>query len=463
MSRAVVVGGSIAGMCAARVLFDAYDEVVIVDRDHYPSEAIARSGVPQSRHAHALLARGQEELERSFPGFVAAMRAGGALMFDAGSGFAMRRRPGWQDVGPNGVETLWSSRDLLEFTVRSLLRKQTKVQLREGTQVLGLRAERGSALRVSGVRIRSEAFGEHELSADLVMDASGRNTRADEWLRELGLPLPETQRVDAHAGYASRFYKAPPPERRPKEWWWQGLWVEWQHGLPRGAVIFPIEGDRWLVTCAGIGGDHPPTDEAGFLAFLETLSSPAVAQAVALAEPLSPISGNRSLANVYRRYDQWSHELHGFVASGDSVCAFNPIYGQGMSSAAACSSLLGQVLRERGARAGFERQHFRRQGEFLTSVWNLATGADFQWPTTEGPRPRVPPGVGEYFNLALTCAHNDARLRRHLAPVFNLTSPISRFFHPPFMAKVLVRAGRDRLRQRLFGAQTIPAAPPTPA
>ncbi len=464
MSRAVVVGGSIAGMCAARVLSDSFDEVVIVDRDHYPDDATARSGVPQSRHAHALLSRGQTELERLFPGFVAAMRAGGALFFDAGTGFAMRRAPGWQDVGPSGVETLWSSRDLLEFTVRSLLRAQTRVQLRQGTQVLGLCAARRSALRVTGVRIRSEREGEHELAADLVVDASGRNTRADAWLAELGLPLPETQRVDAHAGYASRFYKAPPRERRPREWWWRGLWVEWQRDVPRGGVIFPLEGDRWLVTCAGIGGgQHPPTDEAGFLAFLETFSSPAIARAVALAEPISPISGNRSLANVYRRYDRWPHELHGFVASGDSVCAFNPIYGQGMSSAAASSSVLAAVLRAGRLRPGFEREFFRRQAAFLTSVWNLATGADFQWPTTEGERPRMPPGISAYLTLALECAHNDARLRRHVTPVFNLTGSMALFFHPRFVAAVLARASRDRIRRRLFGARAIPPAPPAPA
>jgi 2-polyprenyl-6-methoxyphenol hydroxylase-like FAD-dependent oxidoreductase len=463
MSRAVVVGGSIAGMCAARVLSDVFDEVVILDRDEYPDEAAARSGVPQSRHAHALLGRGQDELEKLFPGFVAAMRAGGALMFDAGVGFAMRRAPGWQHVGPNGIETLWSSRDLLEFTVRSLLRKQSRVQLREGCHVLGLRAERGNPLRVTGVRIRSERDGEQELAADLVMDASGRNTRAEAWLGELGVPLPETQRVDAHAGYASRFYKPPPRERRPRDWWWQGLWVEWQLGVPRGGVIFPIEGDRWLVTCAGIGdGEHPPIDEPGFLAFLRTFSSPAIARAVALAEPISPICGNRSLANVYRRYDQWRHQLHGFVAGGDSVCTFNPIYGQGMSSAAACSSILAAVLRARGPRPGFERELFRRQGEFLTSVWNLATGADFQWPTTEGERPRMPPGVGEYVNLALQCAHNDAALRRHLTPVFNLSGSMTLFFHPSFVARVLARAGRDHLEQRLFGAPQIPDAPPAP-
>ena len=465
MARAIVIGGSIAGMCAARVLCDFFDEVVLLDRDRYPAEPAGRAGVPQSRHAHALLARGQQELATLFPGFVDAMVGAGALMFDAGTGFAMRRKYGWQAVGDNGIQTLWSSRDLLEFTVRTLLRRQTKVVCHEGAHVTGLvgsAPQAGAAQRaaqVTGARVRTEGSGEQALHADLVVDASGRNTRIETWLAELHVPAPEVQRVDARAGYASRFYKPPPPERRPREWWWKGLWVEWQPDVPRGGVIFPIEGDRWLVTAAGAGGDYPPTDEPGFLAFLGTLSSPAVARALALAEPISPIAGNRSMANVFRRYDRLLAELHGFVALGDAVCAFNPIYGQGMSSAAACSAVLRDVLRERGPR-GFERAFFTRQAAFLSEVWNLATGADFQWPTTEGERPRTPPGIPTYLELALRGAHEDPAMRRHLSPLFNLTDSMKLFFEPRFAASVLLHATREHVRKRVLGPRAIPELPP---
>jgi hypothetical protein len=134
-----------------------------------------------------------------------------------------------------------------------------------------------------------------------------------------------------------------------------------------------------------------------------------------------------------------------------------------MSSAAACSSVLAAVLRARGSGAGFERDFFRRQGEFLTSVWNLATGADFQWATTEGDRPKVPPGIGEYFSVAMRCAHNDAALRKHITPVFHLTGSMALFFHPVFVARVLAREARDRAKARLFGSEPIPASPPLPA
>lgn len=463
MTRAVVIGGSLAGMSAAQVLTAAYDEVIVLDRDHFPTEVSFRSGVPQSKHAHALLERGERELEKLFPGFGAAMEAGGALRFDAGVALATLRAPGWQDVGPNGHDSLWSSRDLLESTVRKLFLRETRAKVRQGVQALGLVGSGGTKPRATGVRFRTENGAEEELLADLIVDASGRNTHADAWLRQLGVPPPATQRVDAKAGYASRFYKAPPRADRPRSMWWHGLWVEWQPpAMPRGAVIFPIEGDRWLVTAAGIGDDRPPTDDEGFVKFLSTLASPAVAQAVALAEPISGVSGNRSMANVFRRYDTWQTPLAGFIALGDAACAFNPIYGQGMSCATASAGILAEALREAGPTARLPALFLKRQAKFLGSVWDLATGADFKWPTTEGARPNVPGPIGKYLDVAFECIHRDAELRRHIAPVFYLTGPFTLFFHPRFMAQVFAATAKRRVSEQMFGRELTAPFPPVP-
>lgn len=454
-------------MSAAQVLAAAYDEVLVLDRDHFPAEVSSRSGVPQSKHAHALLERGQLELDRLFPGFTRDMLAGGALSFDAGEGLATLREPGWQDVGPNGNDSLWSSRDLLESTVRKLFLKEQRAKVRQGVQVLGLigaAGATGASRRATGVRVRNENGSEEQLSADLIVDASGRNTHSDAWLRQLGVSPPAMQRVDAKAGYASRFYKAPPAERRTQAMWWKGLWVEWQPPkMPRGAVIFPIEGDRWLVTAAGIGSDQPPTDEEGFVRFLDTLASPAVAQAVALAEPISSVAGNRAMANVFRRYDTWPTPVGGFIALGDAACAFNPIYGQGMSCATACASILRDTLRDTGSGPRLPAAFFKRQAKFLESVWNLATGADFKWPTTEGTRQGIPPIIGSYLDVAFECIHRDAALRRHVVPVFYLTGSFTLFFDPRFMAKVFAQTAKRNLSHRLFGRELTAPLPPIPS
>jgi 2-polyprenyl-6-methoxyphenol hydroxylase-like FAD-dependent oxidoreductase len=437
-------------MSAARALEDSFEEVVIVDRDQFPTSVGFRAGAPQSRHAHALLERGQQELEALFPGFNAEMKAAGALVFDPGLHVAVHRTWGWQDVGAYGTELLWGSRNLLEFTVRKLVRARSRIKLRERTQVLGLCTSSSSDRRVTGIQLRGETGDVYTLAADLVVDASGRHTHADDWFRRLGLTPPRCDRVDARLGYATRLYQ--PPARRPASWWWKSVWIEWEPPtLPRAGVIFPIENDRWLVTLAGIGEHMPPTDDRGFSAFMNTLSSPLLAEAVAQATPLSSVAGNRSLANIYRRYDAWTERLPGFLALGDAACAFNPIYGQGMSVAVTCASLLREHLAHNSPEHHeFESGFFSRQASFVKGPWGLATRADFVWPTTEGKRPqRTRPIVSSYIRLALECTHADAALRRRIYPVFNLTGSRSLFFRPGFVAGELFASAKRWLQRRL--------------
>jgi 2-polyprenyl-6-methoxyphenol hydroxylase-like FAD-dependent oxidoreductase len=464
MTRAIVIGSSLAGMCVARVLVDYFDDVVILERDSIPEGIEHRAGVPQSRHAHVLLSRGQRELDGFFPGFSAALRAAGAPCFDPGVYLATRREPGWQDVGSTDDEAVCCSRVLLEFTVRRLLREQhSKVRILERTQVMGLLRSAEGARAIRGVRLRNADKEQLELSAELVVDSSGRASHAHRWLSELGISPPESKLVDAHAGYASRLYQA--PAQPPASWWWKGLWIEWEPPhLPRGGVIFPLEGNRWYVTLLGIGDDRPPVDVDGFEAFMKTVSTPALAEAVALATPLSEVAGSRSLSNVFRRYDRWSERLPGFLAVGDAVCAFNPIYGQGMSSAAACAAILRDELRTRSpSDVDFEVHFFRAQGRFLKDVWTMSTGADFRWPGTAGKRPRHVPILSAYLALAMGRLHGDAALRRRATPVFNLRAPLTRFLEPSFVLHALLSAARGRVEAMLRPATHIPDAPPRPA
>src|SRR5438093_1518148 len=143
VQRAVVIGGSIAGLCAARALADYFDRVTVLDRDTYPAGPAERVGVPQGRHVHALLARGRRELERLFPGFERRMLAAGAHEIDFGRDFATLRGAGWMAREESGIATLFASRTLLETIVRDLLRAVPRVELLEPAAVTGLVAERG--------------------------------------------------------------------------------------------------------------------------------------------------------------------------------------------------------------------------------------------------------------------------------------------------------------------------------
>ena len=462
MQRAVVIGGSIAGLCAARVLADYFDAVTVVDRDSYPAGTLERAGVPQSRHVHALLARGRRELERLFPGFDRRMLAAGAHEVDFGWDFAALRGDGWAPREESGIPTLFASRMLLESTVRDLFRRVPRVELVARTAVTGLVADGDGRRRARAVRVRRRDGGpEEELPGDLIVDASGRASKSTEWFRALGLQPPAETVVDAFAGYATRWYRAPDPARWPREWWWKGIWIDPKEPEHMTAgVLFPVEDGRWIVTIAGISRNYPPGDEDGFGLALARLRSPLIARAIALAEPISPVYCNRAMANRFRHYERWSERLDGFIAIGDSACAFNPVYGQGMTTAAVAASILSDCLDRVGpTSATLPREFFRAQGRFLREPWDLATGADFHFPATEGTRPPLFNLFGRYTDALFTAAADDAEIRRVLIEVFNMLEPPSRLFELPTLRRVAVRS-----LWRMLRPTPVPAAtPPVPA
>jgi len=464
MTRALVIGGSMAGMCAARVLANHFDEVVVLDRDSYPSRPEHRIGVPQSHHAHALLTRGQTELERLFPGFEKAMTDRGARKLDAQQGFAILRKWGWATPSRSGHTALWASRPLIDAVLREKMAHVRNVTLRDKTSVVDLRIERSPRPRVSGVVIKGPE-GNTTIDADLVVDATGRGSKAPHWFDAAGLDRPKDDIVEAFAGYSSRFYRRPPEDKRPKDWWWDGLWIEGvPPSFPRGAVAFPIEDNLWLVTAVGFAKDYPPGDPEGFVAFLRSLASPIVAESVAVCEPVSDVAVSRSTTNRFRHYETWKSELDAFLAIGDSVCAFNPVYGQGMSTAAASARELEGAIREVGIDPRrLPKAHFAAQAKFLKSVWQLAAGADFVWPTTTGDRPSGAALFRPYFLLLGESVHCDAAVMRRVAPVAHLVDHPSKVLSPPVVAAVLFSTLKRRLT---VGVPSIPRGsmpPETPA
>src|SRR5215467_15291853 len=86
--HAIVVGGSVAGLLAARALSSSFARVTVFDRDSLPSSPAPRRGVPQSRQVHALLTRGAEGLEGLFPGFLDDMASAGVPGGDGQADFS---------------------------------------------------------------------------------------------------------------------------------------------------------------------------------------------------------------------------------------------------------------------------------------------------------------------------------------------------------------------------------------
>jgi 2-polyprenyl-6-methoxyphenol hydroxylase-like FAD-dependent oxidoreductase len=388
-----------------------------------------------------MLERGRRVMERLLPGLTAELVRAGAEPLDATQDVAALNHYGWYVRVPGDLRLLASTRDLIDWCVRGRVAALPNVRIQPGAYVAGLIREPYGD-RVVGVRLRSrsddlEFDGDGaELGADLVVVADGRNSRLPEWLTALGYgPLEETV-VNSFQGYASRFYR--PPAEFDSDW--KALYIQQAPpGDPRGGLVSPVEGGRWHVSLVGGDGQYPPTDDAGFLAFARSLRSPALYEAIARAEPLTPIAGQRATENRWRHYDRIGRLPDGVVAVGDAVCAFNPVYGQGMTAAALGAEVLDRWLREDPSHRspGRSRDFQRRLARAIATAWQLSSGADYGFRTTEGPpQGRVARLTGCYIAGVMRASTRLPWVRRRLAEVLHLLRPPSALFGPGVLARV---------------------------
>jgi 2-polyprenyl-6-methoxyphenol hydroxylase-like FAD-dependent oxidoreductase len=446
--HAAVIGGSLAGLLAARVLSDHFDRVTVLERDRYPAEPGPRKGVPQARHLHVLLVRGQTILERLFPGIRDDLIARGVSLIDAARDLAWLTPVGSGPRFDCGLRYVACSRDLIDWAVHRRVAKLANVTICEEVDVTGLvLSADGRAIGGLTLRPRDAAAdrGPEQLSADLVVDTGGRSTRTPQWLEAAGYPAPAETVVNAFLGYASRFYRRPAGLKLN----WQGFYV--QSAPPsrtRAGVIFPIEGDRWLVTIGRGGRDHPPTDEAEFLAFARSLPTPAFAEAVAAAEPLSPVVGHRNTENRLRHYERLSSRPEQLLVTGDAACAFNSVYGQGMTTAALGAEVLDRRLNDGRPSDDLTGLAGRFQLALARSnvvPWLLSTSEDYRLPTTEGPPPgRATRLLHRYFDRVLALGVEDTWVGKTMLEVFHPVRPPATLFRPGIAGRVFWRALRRR-------------------
>jgi 2-polyprenyl-6-methoxyphenol hydroxylase-like FAD-dependent oxidoreductase len=274
-----------------------------------------------------------------------------------------------------------------------------------------------------------------------VVVADGRHSRLADWLIELGYEPPRETAVNSFQGYASRRYRPPAGFQAD----WKALYIQQAPpDHPRGGLISPVEGGFWLVSLIGGDGDYPPIDDVGFLGFARSLRSSALHEAIAEAEPLTPIVGHRATENRLRHYDRLQRFPGGVVVLGDAVCAFNPVYGQGMTAAAIGAEVLERWLlspaRRHSPSRGQVFQHALARA--TAAAWQLSTGADYGFETTEGtPQGRFAQLVGRYLARVMQAATRQPGAMRRLTGVFHLLHPPTTLFGPG----VLARLAWDRL------------------
>lgn len=436
--RAVVIGASIAGLLAARVLKERFREVILLERDRFPAPGQYRKGVPQARHAHVLLSTGKEAIERLLPGTVDRLVAAGALLTDATGDIRWYEGGGYHCHFSSGITSLMVSRPLLEEQIREQVLALPGVRAEEDCDVTGLVAS-ANGDRVTGVRLirRQSGRTEEVLTAGLVVDTAGRGSQLAAWLKALGYEAPEKEKRRIDMSYASRIYRRSPEQRL-------ALVIGSTPEQKRAGAMLPLEGDRYVVTLAGMVGVQPPLDHEGFLAYARSLPAPDIYNAIAGAEPLSEIAPYRFPANRRLRYDRLRRFPEGLLVCGDALASFNPLYGQGITIAALEARALQETLA-----AGMDRlseRFFRGIQPILESATALAAGADLRYPEVEGKRGLMFRLTQSYLRRLYVAARHDPEVVLAYRRVTDLAKPPETLMQPRLLWRVLTGARRGAAR-----------------
>ena len=427
--RAVVVGGSMGGLLAARVLADAFEDVVVIERDELPDGPVPRRGVPQDSHPHVLQEAGRATLEDLFPGFGEELISSGALMVDGATDVRFYAAGGFLADAPNRLPMYCASRPLFEETTRRYVVDRDGVSLREGHHFVEYRSDVDEST-VDGVVVRDAGEDEETIEADLVVDATGRTSRTPAWLEAHGYRSPPTDEVHVDVAYSTATLERPESDRR-------SILMLPEAPRTRGAAVFPIEGGRWLLTLLGLHGDHPPTDPGEFADFASSLPTPEFGTIVDdHAMVGDEVHHYPFPTEVRHRYDAMSRFPDGLVVVGDAVASFNPFYGQGMSVAALEALALHHVL---GAGTGDDlpQRFFGRVAGIVDDAWTLAVGADFQFSDTTGPKPPGTDLVNRYLARLNRKAHADEDLAEAFARVVSMEKRPTSLFRPGVAWRVL--------------------------
>jgi 2-polyprenyl-6-methoxyphenol hydroxylase-like FAD-dependent oxidoreductase len=436
MKTALVLGGSIAGLIAARVLADHADEVWIIEPDILEDAPVIRRGAPQGSQAHALLGKGRTVIEQLLPGIVRQMVREGGQLVTAGPGGIQWYLDGRPKVPVPGGSGISVTRPFLEWHIRRRVLALPNVALVEGTATgLTLTGD-----RVDGALVRPPgAASSARHPASLVVDATGRSSRLSDWIGQHGYPPPRKHRVAVDLGYATCLFHRAPGQRLG------GQVGAFSVYTPRRAdggssSMAPVEGDRWLVVLSDYGDRRPGRDFGEFQARCRAHPAVPIQLLPDACEPASPVYVHRFPDSTRRDFDRLPRFPAGLVAVGDAVASFNPAYGQGMSVAALHAVALGDWLREPGAAGSSAYPYFRRVRAVVDDAWRLSAAQDLYLPHVHAAKP-----VGW-------------RLRRRLDEAVRSATVTDEVVHRLFLNVVNMTAAPDRLRRPEILGRTALAA-----
>ena len=434
--HAVIIGCSLAGLFTARVLSDHFERVTVLERDQMNDQPESRRGQPQTRHLHGLLAQGFRIIKELFPGIEEDLVKGGAVMTDMGEGIRWYHFDGYKKQFASGLIGVAMSRVFLEWQIRAYVKAVDNITILSGTSARDLVVDKDGT-RIMGVRLVDD---KHEIEntaidADLVIDASGRGSSTGKWLERLGFDRPQEEEIKVGVGYATRLYR-----RRPNDL--VGAKLVMISPTPPTqkymTFMFPVEDNRWIVSAGGCFGDHPPTNEKEYLEFMRHLPVSDVYDVVSRAEPLSDIFTYKFPSSLRRRYETLKRFPEGYLVLGDAIASFNPIYGQGMTSAVMQAQELDTLLRQQSSLMNLWRPFFQRIRKVVDIPWQMAACEDFRYPEAVGKKPPLTDLTNAYLAKVHRATQHDTVVYSQFLKVMNLMAPPTSLMHPRIVLRVLM-------------------------
>jgi 2-polyprenyl-6-methoxyphenol hydroxylase-like FAD-dependent oxidoreductase len=432
--RAIVVGAGLGGLSAARVLSDYFDEVMILDRDELPDDAIPRPGVPQGKHAHLLLAGGLKALENLFPGLGNELMRAGAESIDPG--FDSLIEVSGRDVWPKikfGWSTYSMTRPLIERVLRRQVERRANIKVRGGRRVLNIISE-SKVHAATGIHCQMAEGSLETLKSDLIVDASGNGSLTVEFLKSTGRRPPEETSIGVNIRYASALFER------------SHIWDDYKivSSLPsareetRGGVIVAAENNSNQVVLVGRGKDIPPTDGNEFLSYARQLRTLTVYNAIKDAKRLTNITPFSFPESRWRHFARVPDFPRGLLPMGDAICRFNPVYGQGMTVASQEANMLSDLLQtsEGDSLATLAPTFLTKAETLIAHPWAMSAIPDFIYPETIGERPEDLEDRLNFQSALDRLAVHDVEIYELLIEIMHLLKPRTLLEDPSFIRRV---------------------------
>jgi len=432
--HAIVIGASLGGLLTARVLSNHFEQVTILEKDTVNREPESRKGQPHTRHLHGLLPMGLNIMLNYFPDLMEALEESGANILDFAESMQWYTHGGYRKKFNIGMKGITASRPLIEHLIRERVLALPGIKLIDNCSVKQLLTSQGNQHVTGVIAVQKNNEQTISLDADLVADVSGRGSKTFQWLKDMGYEVPAVSEVKVDLSYTTRLYKRNPLDPRGKTWIFSSPQAPHEY---RCGGAFAIEGDRWIVTVSGWHGQASPSNENEFIEYARNLPMPDVYDIIKTCEPISEIMHYKYPCSLRKHFEKLKRFPAGYLVLGDAACSFNPVYGQGMSSAAMQAAALDVLLKKNTAADKLAKKFFKKAAKIVDIPWGMAVGEDFRYPETTGPKPAGTGIINKYVSLVHKATLKDKVVCEAFLKVMSLLKPPASLFHPKIVWRVM--------------------------